>query len=64
MLYPCQWHVYIRQTVFLLQGSHIITALRPVEHLESLLSTGLGADSDLVAGYFQQYGVRILTLIF
>ena len=41
----------------MLQGSHIITALRPVEHLESILSTGLGADSDLVASYFQQYGV-------
>ena len=44
------------------QGSHIITTLRPVEQLQSVLSSGYGADSDLVASYFQQYGVRKLNI--
>ncbi|XP_066922124.1 nuclear pore complex protein Nup155-like [Clytia hemisphaerica] len=51
-------HVHPPRRFILLsaQGSHIITTLRPVEQLQSALSSGYGADSDLIAAYFQQYG--------
>lgn len=51
-------HVHPPRRFILLsaQGSHIITTLRPLEQLQSILMSSMGADSDAVATYFQQYG--------
>ena len=68
-LLPTSYHgkfailILINKSIIYLQGSHILTTLRPLEKLRSLLSTG-NVETDAVASFFQQYGVRFFYLHF
>ena len=40
------------------QGSHVITTNRPLEQLKSLLYASASGESDAMAAFFQQHGVK------